>query len=295
MDRDLNIDPSPAVHRFIVIRPWYREPWLWALLIAAFLALAYAGLRVALAMRRERHAIVEEQRAIDQRKRFVRLASHELRKPLTRMAHRAEMLAMPEMQDQRDLIARYANALVKDSGHLARLVESLLDQAKVEQGLDLDRKPHDLRALVDAIVRDVNNEDIRVDADIPASSVWAKIDPLYVQMALRNLLDNAQKYAGDDPRVAVTLRITDDRAVIRVCDDGPGIPPEEAERIFQPFHRGKTSPEHGGFGLGLPLARDIARAHGGDLVIEAPHEEQPGACFALSLPTVAAPRNKENA
>ncbi|MCK5800214.1 MAG: HAMP domain-containing histidine kinase, partial [Deltaproteobacteria bacterium] len=268
--------------------------WLWALLFAAFLALAYAGLRVALAMRRERRAIVEEQRAIDQRKRFVRLASHELRKPLTRMAHRAEMLAMPEMQDQRDLIARYADALVKDSGHLARLVESLLDQAKVEQGLDLDRKPHNLRALVETIVRDVKDDDIRVDADIPASSVWAEIDPLYVQMALRNLLDNAQKYAGDDPRVAVTLRVANDRAVIRVCDDGPGIPTEEAERIFQPFHRGKTSPEHGGFGLGLPLARDIARAHDGDLILETPREDHPGACFSLSLPTAHRPDN-ENA
>ncbi|PIE19742.1 MAG: hypothetical protein CSA65_01040 [Proteobacteria bacterium] len=284
MDRDLNIDPTPALHRFDVVRPWYREPWLWALAALALLALAYAALRIVLAVRRERRAIAEEQRSIEQRKRFVRLASHELRKPLTRMAHRAEMLAMPEMREESDLVDRYAEALVADSKHLARLVENLLDQAKLEQGLELDRQPHDLRALVAKLTRDLGEGEAGPRVELPEGSVWVRVDPLYVQLALRNLLDNAQKYGGPRDEMEITLESGDREVRVTVRDRGPGVPAEERERIFEPFARGKTSPEHGGFGLGLPFARDIARTHGGDLVLKSLPEGEPGACFLLTLP-----------
>jgi signal transduction histidine kinase/ligand-binding sensor domain-containing protein len=328
MDRDLNIDATAAVHRFTVVRPWYREPWLWALSLLALLALAYAGLRVVLAIRRERRAIDEEQRSIDQRKRFVRLASHELRKPLTRMAHRAEMLAMPEMREQKELVERYADALVGESKHLARLVESLLDQAKLEQGLELDRQQHDLRAMVAKLGRELGEGDGssagggdggRGDGagggdgggagagaggrdgprvELPEGSVWVRVDPLYLQLALRNLIDNAQKYGGPQAGLELTLSVADapgkalarggsKQVSVTVRDHGPGVPEDERERIFEPFARGKTSPEHGGFGLGLPFARDIARAHGGDLVLKSLPEGQPGACFVLTLPALA--------
>lgn len=295
MDRDFNIDPAPAVHRFTVVRPWWREPWLLGLLAATLLALLYAGLRIVRAVRRERAAIAEEQRLIEQRRRFVRLASHELRKPLTRMAHRAEMLAMPEMQAQGDLVTRYAEALMSDASHLAGLVQSLLDQAKVQEGLELALVPHELGPLLTRWTAEQGTHPGEGPTlDLPPRPLWARIDPLYLQLAIRNLLDNAQKYGGSTEGIGMTLEKRRDRVVIAVRDHGPGVPAEEQDAIFQPFHRGRTSPEHGGFGLGLAFARDIARAHGGDLVLKSPSPADgdgstAGALFELGLPLQTAP------
>jgi hypothetical protein len=133
MDQDMNVDPSPAAHHFQVLRPWWAEPWLVTLLaLAVGLALA-AGVRTVqavtrerAAVQRERAAIEQEQAALAQRREFVRLASHELRKPLARMAHRAEMLADPRALGCEGKRAEYLSALAEDSRRLAGLVEALV-------------------------------------------------------------------------------------------------------------------------------------------------------------------------
>lgn len=282
MDRDLNIDPSPARHEFRVVRPWYAEPWVLGILGAAVLLIGYAVVRIARAVAQERQAVRREQATLDQRRQFVRLASHELRKPLTRMAHRAEVLSLPETLTDAERLAEYAAAIVDDSKHLSGLVETLLEQARVQQGLQLDPRPADVVALVRRLAAEAEAED-HPQLELPDEPLTVPCDPFYLPLALRNLLDNASKYGGGLAQVTLSVQRRGERVAVLVADRGPGIAPEDRERVFQPFFRGKTRPEHGGFGLGLSFARDIARAHGGELELE-PAGEEPGARFCLSLP-----------
>ena len=109
-----------------------------------------------------------------------------------------------------------------------------------------------------------------------------------IQRMLTNLVDNAIKYTPGGGRVTVSVRGDSDGAVVlSVSDTGPGIPEEDHERIFERFYRGDQSRSEPGTGLGLSLARAIARAHGGDITVESRPME--GSTFRVSLP-VAAPR-----
>jgi signal transduction histidine kinase len=293
MDRDLNVDPTPARHRFRVLLPWYSEPWVVGLLVTALLIAAYAVFRILRAMARERAAVQREQAMVDERRQFVRLASHELRKPLARLAHRAEMLQIAAQDGAQDKLADYGRAIVNDSGHLSRLVETLLEQARVQEGIQLDLNRRDLNALVRAAAEELSAEARGEPPQLTqqADALEVSCDTFYLSLALRNLLDNAHKYGGSVSGIEVTTELMDGLATVTVTDSGPGIPEGDREQIFEPFFRGKTLPEHGGFGLGLSFARDIARAHGGELQL-LPGSGN-GSSFRLSLPLD--PTNKEGA
>jgi signal transduction histidine kinase/ligand-binding sensor domain-containing protein len=285
MDQDLNVDPTPARHEFRVVRRWWTEPWLLTLVACTLLLGIYAVVRLVRAAARERAAILKEQATLGERRQFVRLASHELRKPLARLAHRAEVLL--SLQDP-EKSRSYAEAIVEDSRSLAKMVETLLDQARIQEGLQLDRISGDLREVVRRVVAELErdpslseDERARVRYAAPADPVRVRHDAVYLPLALHNLLDNAIKYAPD-ALVEVSVSVDRDRAEVVVRDEGPGIPEEDRGRIFEAFYRGKNlSAEHSGFGLGLSFARDIARAHGGELALR-PSER--GSTFCLSLP-----------
>jgi signal transduction histidine kinase/ligand-binding sensor domain-containing protein len=284
MDQDLNVDASPAAHRFRVVRPWWREPWILGLLALTLALALYAALRVARAVRRERRAIEEEQATLGERRQFVRLASHELRKPLARIGHRAEMLALLEDPAK---VREYASALAKDSRDLAKLVETLLEHARVQEvgRLELQLERGDVRELCAQVRAEFAQDPAAAAVELHGETrLEAAHDRFFLRLALRNLVDNALKYGGG--RVEVALSRERGRAVVRVRDHGAGIPPGERERVFDAFFRGasRAAAEHGGFGLGLAFARDIARAHGGELVLEPAREGERGACFRLELP-----------
>ena len=105
-----------------------------------------------------------------------------------------------------------------------------------------------------------------------------------LRRAVRNLLENARRYAAGE--ITLTLSQTTDHAVIRVCDRGPGVPPELRERIFEPFYRLPGATERdGGVGLGLALVKSITQRHGGQVRCE--DRPSGGVCFILELPLVA--------
>lgn len=290
MDRDLNIDPTPARHTLRVVRPWWAEPYVLGIFGLSLLLVAYAVFRIVQAMARERTAMLAEQAVLDQRRQFVRLASHELRKPLARLAHRAEMLALPESQGNREKLEEYTAAMVADSTHLSRLVETLLEQARIQEGLVLELRAGDLGEVAEKVIGEFREDTggpprlTRQDGRLPV-----QYDPFYLPLAIRNLLENAVKYGGGPHQVEVACARKERQATIVVRDHGPGIPEEDRERIFAPFFRGRTRPEHGGFGLGLSFARDIARAHAGDLVLL---DSDEGAAFCLSLPLKTAEEDR---
>ena len=124
----------------------------------------------------------------------------------------------------------------------------------------------------------------RTQAEVGGEFVCSHGDPHMLRRLMRNLLENAQRYAAGSP-IEATVAAFNQGARLRVTDRGPGIPEQERERIFEPFYRlpGMRESEDGGVGLGLALVRQIARRHGGDF--RCVPREGGGTCFEVELPT----------
>jgi signal transduction histidine kinase len=111
-------------------------------------------------------------------------------------------------------------------------------------------------------------------------------DPSWLHQLFANLLHNAVKYTPDGGRIEVAVAPDEEWVEVAVRDTGVGIDPEQASKVFEPFHRVGARSEAAGVGLGLPLAREIARAHGGEIVLESAPGS--GSTFTVRLPTVSA-------
>jgi signal transduction histidine kinase len=194
---------------------------------------------------------------------FVSHVSHELRTPLT--SAKMTLANVQEGLSGVDTLGRVQG----DLDRLIRMVNELLDVAKIESGLTLEKRPTDLGTLARATV-DTLRPLARVALEVRGPGATVDADPARLQQILLNLVDNALKYAKS--RVDVEL----DGRSVRVTDDGPGVPPEHREAIFKRFAKVETGPKPPGAGLGLSIARSIAELHGGTLVCE-------GNTFVLKL------------
>jgi signal transduction histidine kinase len=223
------------------------------------------------------------QRSAEQQRAFVADASHELRSPLARMRAELEVdRAHPEAADP----AATSASVLAETIELQRLVDDLLLLARGDAGaLRPDRgHPVDLDDVVreQAGRRRGSGPDLDISGVQPVQVIG---DPAQLARAVANLLDNAVRHAAR--RVTLTLgEQPPGTAVLTVADDGPGIPPAERERVFERFTRldeARTA-AHGGAGLGLAIAREIAARHGGTLALE---PDAGGARFVLRLPVAA--------
>jgi signal transduction histidine kinase len=172
-------------------------------------------------------------------------------------------------------------SLLADTEHLDNIVADLLELARLDTGKEPVHERVDLTALVSAeLAPRRTRADLRVHSSGP---VWAHGNRLQLVRVLTNLIANAERHARS--RVDVIVENEGDEAVVEVHDDGSGIPEADRERVFERFARLRESRERdpGGSGLGLPISREIARAHGGTLV--AGHSELlGGAMFTLRIP-----------
>ena len=200
-------------------------------------------------------------------------ASHELRSPLARMKMAVSMLgdATPE---QRERLKREIDTNVAE---LDALVEEVLLASRLDASNSLDQhEPVDLLGLA-------AEEAARVDGSVDGVPLSVSGDERLLRRALRNLLENAHRYGGNE--VSVLLERDGDRANVKVCDRGPGVPETMRERIFEPFFRLPGHAEQaGGVGLGLSLVKQIAERHGGQVRCEA--RAGGGSCFLLALPAL---------
>ena len=167
-------------------------------------------------------------------------------------------------------------------------MQQILDLARLErEGEVLDRSDTDLAELVRDVVASLataaDAAGVRIETSLPDSPVVANVDARLVAEAMSNLVWNAIRHSGS-PDVSVALTTVAGRFEVSVEDHGKGIPPEEAERVFERFHRvdPARAAESGGAGLGLAIVRRIARLHGGDVTLRAAHPH--GCRFALQIP-----------
>lgn len=200
-------------------------------------------------------------------------ASHELRSPLARMKMAVSMLedAAPERRE------RLKREIDTNVAELDALVEEVLLASRLDASNTLDQHESvDLLGLA-------AEEAARVDGSVDGVPLSVSGDERLLRRALRNLLENARRYGGDE--VSVLLERDGDCATVKVCDRGPGVPETMRERIFEPFFRLPGHAEQaGGVGLGLSLVKQIAERHGGQVRCEA--RAGGGSCFLLALPVL---------
>ena len=219
---------------------------------------------------------------------FVSNVSHELKTPLTSIRMFAEMLAEDRVTEP-DKRRQFHQIIASEASRLTRLINNVLDFARLERG---EKKYQfaelDLAALVAETVAayrpHLESAGFTLACELPPRPVPVRGDRDALAQVLVNLLSNAEKYSGERKEVAVQMEVEAGAAEVLVLDRGTGVPRGSEEKIFEQFFRAHDSLGSGiqGSGLGLTLARQIARAHGGDVTFQP--RDGGGSCFTLRLP-----------
>jgi PAS domain S-box-containing protein len=212
---------------------------------------------------------------------LLRAASHDFRSPLTAIAAAGGTIAFPNLSPERR--QELASIITEEADRLSRLVANLLDLSRLQGGEAVpNRVSCPIEEVVDAALTEISGEGqmFEVSADPELPSVWA--DPAQLERAFANLLDNARRFADDQP-VEVRVRADEGRVVVRVADRGPGVAENDRERIFEPFQQGAGERRHEVSGLGLAIVKGFVEVNGGRVFAESLPRGQ-GAAFVVELP-----------
>ncbi len=232
----------------------------------------------------ERRAHEQASSSEERMRNFLSDASHELRTPIAGLQWSAE--ALLRHGHQRERREQLAFEIAKQARRASQLVDNLLAMARLDQGLELERKPFDLAELAAEEVERVREQEPGLELRLVSENGCPLVaDSDRVRQVIANLIDNARKAMDGKGEVGVSVRRHGTLAELEVSDSGPGVPESEREHIFERFVRlddARQSTKYGyGSGLGLAIARGIAEAHGGKLVCA---KCDAGARFVLELP-----------
>ena len=222
-----------------------------------------------------------------QKTSFVSSVSHELKTPLTSIRMYAELLLSKRIKDE-NKTQTYLSVIVNESGRLTRLINNVLDFGKLEQGkktyqktgFEMDRF---LLQMIEAHSIRIENQGLEIIIQVEEGEYHVRTDKDAIEQVVLNLLDNALKYAGQGKFIKFVLKKEDAFILLKICDDGPGIPKAQQEMIFEKFHRVDSSltSKQPGSGLGLSIARQILRDLEGDLFFELVPGN--GSCFTARI------------
>ena len=256
-------------------------------LVPGILGLALVLMGLAVYFYREN---TREIREAEKRVNFVNQVSHELKTPLTNIRMYAELLEN-NLPDEDDKTKHQLNIIISESQRLSRLILNILSfnrNRKIVIHKSMGKVDEVIERVLDSFKESFQTKNIKVEYDKGASQeVWFDHDIL--EQIIGNLLNNVEKYASSGGLVKIKSRNKNDRTIINVTDNGPGIPANKREKIFAPFYRisNKLTDGVAGTGIGLSIARDLARLHEGDLVLLSTDS---GASFELDILT---PENRD--
>ena len=222
------------------------------------------------------------------RQEFVANVSHELRTPLSMIKGYVETLIHGAKDDPK-VATRFLQTIEKHADRLTYLIEDLLTISRLESGrIVMNRQRVELRPVVDDVLNDLKSragdKNVVLENQVPEEIV-VRADADRIQQVLFNLVDNAIKYGRPAGRVWIQARLAAEQLIeVSVCDNGPGIPPEAIDRVFERFYRvdKARSREQGGTGLGLSIVKHIVQYHGGTVWAES--ELERGTTFSFTLP-----------
>ncbi len=217
------------------------------------------------------------------RRELIANVSHELRTPISALHAVLENLADGVTEPDPATL----RAALAQTERLGRLVRELLDLSRIDAGTEpLDLRDVELQPVLDAAVTEaaMAGRDVRFAVDVRPSGACAWADPARLHQVLANLLDNAARHSPAGGTVHVVAVVDETGLRLEVTDQGPGVPPEERERIFERFYRGTsaTAGITGSTGLGLAIARWAVALHGGRIALDG--APTPGCRFVIELP-----------
>jgi PAS domain S-box-containing protein len=249
--------------------------------------------------------VTERRRHEEERAHILGVVSHELRTPLASLKARVQLARRAEEAEEAEqavadgagepvgmaaMRREHLEKIEREARRMERLINDLLDASRMESGaLELHLQRRDLVALCRASAEEQAAASGRpIALELPAEPIPAEVDGDRMEQILLNLLANALKFAPPDRPVRLSLRREDTVARIAVCDEGPGIAPDDLARVFERFYRApgadasSSNGAAGGLGLGLYITRGLVERHGGAITVESVPGH--GATFSFTLP-----------
>ena len=235
--------------------------------------------------------ISSEQRALRLRRQFVSHASHELKSPVASIQALAEAITRAA-HDDAAAVEQFSQKMLVETARVGKLIADLLDLSRIEDPISFRQEAVHVSEVARKVIGEaeprVAEKKLSLDVAIE-EGVWTHGDEQQLCLLVRNLFDNAVRYTPPGGSVQVQVERQGDQAVLRVTDDGIGIPLKSQARVFERFYRvdEARSRDHGGTGLGLAIVKHVADLYGGRIELRSEFGE--GSSFTAYLPAAATP------
>ena len=252
---------------------------------------------VQVALRASRHQrqvgelIAQREQAVKLREEFIAMLAHELRNPLAPMRNALYIMRTRQLEDP--VVLKSTEILERQVNHVARLVDDLMDVARLERGkVSLQKQRVDLNrvvaAAVDSCLQVAQDRGHHITVHFGAEVLPVDADSVRIEQIICNLVHNASKFTADPGRIRVETSVEGGMAVVAVEDQGIGFEPQTAEELFSPFLQANPTLERspGGLGIGLTIVRRLVELHGGSVHAESPGPGK-GSRFAIQIPRAA--------
>jgi signal transduction histidine kinase len=220
------------------------------------------------------------------------MAAHDLRTPLGAVRNLSEFVLDEARDNLNSEHIQFLEIIHSSSNFMLSLLNELLDISRIEAGkLDLDFQPTDIISLIQSSV-DINKvlaerKNIQILLENPGSMPLVELDPMKIEQVMQNLLSNAVKFSSEGTVIRVSVSLDADHVRVAVADQGPGIPEEEIQKLFQPFSKISVQAPGGekSTGLGLAIVKKIVQGHKGNIWVESTVNR--GSTFFFTLPVNA--------